>query len=114
MESRVNFETLKTMTDGDIEFEKNLLAAFLTSAEECLDKLNAAIVTDDETLWRQQAHALKGNCYILGADMLGGLCATAQADWRADSKDKESMFKEIKSEFEAVRIAVDEHQKNLC
>jgi len=106
MEPPVNFDNLRNITGGDASVEATLFGFFFESAEECMQKLHEALAANDESAWRQNAHAFKGICLNLGALPLGALCSQAQGDFRATAEEKQAMILAIESEFLRVRDAV--------
>lgn len=111
MAASVNFDNLRSITDGDAEIEAVLFASFLSAARTCFDKMSVALTSGDEVQWRQQAHAFKGVCMNLGANPLSELCAKAQMDWRAPEDDKRAMLQSIENEMVNVRRILDQQAK---
>ncbi|MDD2325348.1 MAG: hypothetical protein PHW63_05015 [Alphaproteobacteria bacterium] len=103
MTDPVNLDNLHEMTGGDSELEKELFTVYLGSAEECLTALHANQGAGGEETWRTQAHAWKGMSLNLGAEKLGGLCATAQMNHLAPPDEKAKMLAEIEAEFAQVK-----------
>lgn len=69
-------EHLLQMTDGDVEFEHELLATYRASAQNILARLRAAVSSGDVTQVMREAHALKGASLNVGATAMGK-CAGA-------------------------------------
>ena len=69
-------EHLLEMTDGDPEFEHELLATFRASAQNILARLRAALHSGVSTQIMREAHALKGASVNVGA-MAISRCAGA-------------------------------------
>jgi len=72
----IDLEALRETTDGDPEFERELLDVFVRSGDAALAELLAALGRNDLPTVRRQAHALKGASASLRAR---ALAARAQA-----------------------------------
>ncbi|MDX2028091.1 MAG: Hpt domain-containing protein [Alphaproteobacteria bacterium] len=103
MEQPINFDNLRTITDGDPVLESELFQVFLESSQTCLKGLQAACDVNDEGAWRREAHAFKGLCLNLGAEPLAVLCKTAQEDCGALPDEKQAMLVAMKSELARVQ-----------
>lgn len=104
MESPVNLDNLRTITDGDAAMEAELFRIFLASSHERIMGLRAA---GDDTAWEKEAHALKGICLNLGAGPLGALCKQAQDGCQASTDEKKKMLAAMEQEFERVRQFIE-------
>jgi two-component system, sensor histidine kinase and response regulator len=51
---------LKELTGGDVEFERELAQTFVSSGDQCLAEIIAALKTNDFDTVRKRAHSLKG------------------------------------------------------
>jgi two-component system sensor histidine kinase/response regulator len=51
---------LKELTGGDVEFERELAQTFVSSGDQCLAEIIAALKTSDFDTVRKRAHSLKG------------------------------------------------------
>lgn len=69
-------EHLLEMTDGDMEFEHELLATYRASARNILARLKTALNSGSSTQIMREAHALKGASFNVGATAMGK-CAGA-------------------------------------
>lgn len=67
---------LLEMTDGDLEFEQELLSTFRASAKDALARLRAALSSGEITQVIREAHLLRGACLNVGATAIGE-CAGA-------------------------------------
>lgn len=59
---------------GDTEFERELLAEFLTSSNDMLSSLQGAVASSDAVQVMKAAHSLKGCSWTVGARLLGAEC----------------------------------------
>lgn len=55
------------MTFGDPEFEAELMAAFLADTASAIERLAAALATDDLPAARREAHSVRGAAANVGA-----------------------------------------------
>jgi HPt (histidine-containing phosphotransfer) domain-containing protein len=102
----VNFENLEDISRGDIDLMKQLLGAFMSAADNCLQFLQTAHEQHRDDDWKHQAHALKGVALNLGAEELSEICAHAQLQWHSSYEDKADMLKAIVAGLTDVRSAV--------
>ena len=67
----IDLEFFRTVTNGDKEFEKELLKIFIDGSKNNIAKIEKALVEADETAWAMACHALKGSSKSIGAFDLG-------------------------------------------
>jgi HPt (histidine-containing phosphotransfer) domain-containing protein len=107
VEEPVNFDNIRSITDGDTAIEAVLLASFLEAAQEYSRKLHEAFDGRDDERWRQHAHALKGASLNLGALPLAHLCGKAQVGWQDSVAAKEDLLQLIEAECSRVQNAIN-------
>jgi HPt (histidine-containing phosphotransfer) domain-containing protein len=105
---KLDFTNLRKITGGDAILESELFQIFLDSAHECLCFLQESVKTNDETLWRTQAHAFKGISFSIGADALGNLCKNAQEHYMLPLEIKKGMLRDIEHAFTLVEKQLKE------
>lgn len=76
-------ERLRTLTDGDAEFEQELIETYKDSAHSILVQLRAHLVDGDAGGIGRQAHALKGASVNIGADAISRCAAEIESAARA-------------------------------
>ena len=76
-------ERLRELTDGDAEFEQELIETFKDSAQTILVQLRAHLVDGDAGGIGRQAHALKGASVNIGADAISKCAAEIESAARA-------------------------------
>lgn len=103
MQKPVDLTNLRDITDGDSSFEKLLFDEFISSAETTIQELHAACLEQEQVLWHEKTHALKGISYNLGAFTLGDLCQTGQESDLANIKQKAIILDEIIKEYDRVK-----------
>lgn len=74
----VDLERLHEASDGDAEFERELVDIFLADSTERLELLRAAIEIGDLSAVRTEAHRLKGSSGSVGACGLYALSRTIE------------------------------------
>lgn len=109
MTDSVNLDNLHEMTGGDVDLEKELFEVFLTSSDECFQKLSTTTGAGQEEEWRTNAHAWKGMSLNLGAEILGKLCAKAQLENLLPTDKKLELLAEIEAEFDRVKKYLKEN-----
>jgi signal transduction histidine kinase/DNA-binding response OmpR family regulator len=70
----LRLDQLHESSGGDPELEREILAAFLSSAPGLLARMETSITRGDPALLAAAAHALKGSSRAVGAETLGVAC----------------------------------------
>ena len=63
----VNLVRIQETSDGDLEFEQELIEMFIEDAQEHLSVLKTQIAEGDVEMVRRSAHTLKGSSSNIGA-----------------------------------------------
>lgn len=102
--SCVDLANLRDITGGDKELEAELFDEFIQSSHEQIILMgdNTQEIPDNQEVWRQNAHALKGIALTLGANILSNLAKTAQQNNTMPSSDKLILLSDIKAEHQRV------------
>jgi HPt (histidine-containing phosphotransfer) domain-containing protein len=74
---------LRDLTDGDAEFERELLETFVASARVLLAELRAGLMARDASAVAKDAHALKGVSLNVGATSMAKCAAELETAARA-------------------------------
>jgi len=98
----VDLVQLRAFTEGDREFEKQCLGAFIKQSNENLQALNDACVDGKSDDWVESAHMFKGGAASIGAVILSKLCSDAQYLSDATADQSQSLFQKIKEEYKKV------------
>lgn len=80
-------EHLLAMTDGDVEFEHELLTTFRASAQRILARLRDALNSGIATQIMREAHALKGASVNVGATAMSRCAGAIEEAARAGNVD---------------------------
>lgn len=94
---------LRDLTEGDAEFEIELLETFAASARTMLAELRAGLMTRNAVSIAKEAHALKGVCLNVGAVSMAKWAAALEAtarDGKVDAIDLK--LEELRSEEQAL------------
>ncbi|HEY0683111.1 MAG TPA: Hpt domain-containing protein [Steroidobacter sp.] len=101
-------EHLFQLTEGDMEFEHELLATFRASVQLILPRLRAAVSSGDSTRIMREAHALKGASLNVGATAMGRCAGAIEEALRAgDMALAAESTRELDSEEAALWAELD-------
>ena len=71
-------ENLNLIARGDRNFVFTVLQQFAREAERHIDAMNQAVLSENASILRESAHALKGGALTIGARKLANECADAE------------------------------------
>ncbi len=100
----VQIERIQEIADGDLDFEKELIATFLSDMEPHISALYRLVVEQDAEGVRAEAHAVKGSSANAGAK--GMLELSNRLEIMGVSGEMESapqVLENLKLEFEQVK-----------
>lgn len=100
MNTPVNLDNLRELTEGDKALEAELFKEFISSANGLIKELED---NPNNEKWRTTCHAFKGICVNLGAIRLAEICKDGQEKSDAAILEKQSLLKDIKAEYVLVR-----------
>jgi two-component system, sensor histidine kinase and response regulator len=103
----VDIDALHELTGGDVEFERELIETFVSSGDQCLAEIVAALeVSDCETIGNR-AHALKGASANIQAHTLTVAASVLEHAAREGSvQDLEGLVHQLKTQLRAVNDAL--------
>ncbi len=81
----VDRDALRELTGGDVEFERELAETFVSSGDQCLAEIIAALKLNDLDTVRKRAHALKGASANIHAKDLSLVASTLESAARAQA-----------------------------
>lgn len=94
---------LRNLTDGDAEFERELLETFVASARVLLAGLRAGLMARNAAVVAKDAHSLKGVSLNVGATSLAKCAAEIEMAARAGSVEPIDLTLErLRSEEQAL------------
>jgi two-component system, sensor histidine kinase and response regulator len=83
--SEVDLHALRELTGGDAEFERELTETFVSSGDQCLAEILAALRVNDLATIGTRAHALKGASANIHASGLAAAASSLENAARANS-----------------------------
>ena len=102
--SVVDLTRLQEMSDGDREFEEEVLGVFLGDTRDRLQVLGNALVAGDVETTHHEAHTIKGACGNVGAWRLQALARELEMmDLSAQPEEAKEVYEEAGHAFEEVR-----------
>lgn len=113
-ESPVNLEQLNQISEGDVEFEIEVLQVYVEDISQRLDKIRDEIVSKDWLRIMGEAHHLKGSSSNVGAFQIQILAL--QLEELNHSQDSEKALKIIDEMFlklKAVELFIAEKSASL-
>lgn len=100
LDATINFERLQSISEGDKEFEQELLQAYVDDSRECLAQIKAAIADSDWEKLIALTHQLKGASGNVGAERMEQLCAEMEQHSRA--RENTTVYPALLKELEAL------------
>jgi signal transduction histidine kinase/CheY-like chemotaxis protein len=99
----VDLHEFQRITDGDQAFAQELIAAFLSSGEQQMNDMTAAIEHDDRGALAKAAHKLKGACANIHAQTLKAVAERMEVESAAsDAGTLNRSQLDLRREFERV------------
>jgi len=96
-------QRLRDLTDGDVEFERELLETFVASARVLLGGLRAGLMARNAVVVAKEAHSLKGVCLNVGATSMAKYVAELETSARAGVVESiEVALEQLRSEEHAL------------
>ena len=100
------FKNLELITGGDPALDIDVLETFLTTSREYIAAMHTAHRENEHDVWQEQAHALKGGSFNIGADGLGTICADAQVQTDVPDIVRAEILQKIENEFAELEQAI--------
>jgi two-component system, sensor histidine kinase and response regulator len=101
--SEVDMGALHELTGGDAEFEKELVATFVSSGDQCLAEILAALRISDFATIGKRAHALKGASANIHASGLSAAASSLEIAARKSSvQEIDELVQELSERLQAV------------
>jgi HPt (histidine-containing phosphotransfer) domain-containing protein len=103
VEPEVDMDALREITGGDAEFERELLATFVSSGDKCLAEILTAYRAGDFETIGKRAHALKGASANIHASGLAAAASSLESAARANSTAEiDGLVQELTEKLRAV------------
>jgi CheY-like chemotaxis protein len=101
--SEVDLEALRDLTGGDADFERELVQTFISSGDQCLAEILAALQAADFETIGKRAHALKGASANIHARGLADAASSLETAARANSvREIDGLVRELTEKLQAV------------
>jgi two-component system, sensor histidine kinase and response regulator len=105
--AEVDMSALRELTGGDVEFEKELVETFVSSGDQCLAEIVAALHVSDFDTIGKRAHALKGASANIHASGLAAAASSLETAARASSvREIDGLVQELTERLQAVNAAL--------
>jgi two-component system, sensor histidine kinase and response regulator len=105
--AEVDMSALRELTGGDVEFEKELVETFVSSGDQCLAEIVAALHVSDFDTIGKRAHALKGASANIHASGLAAAASSLETAARASSvREIDGLVQELTERLQAVNTAL--------
>ncbi|HEV7612156.1 MAG TPA: PAS domain-containing protein [Steroidobacteraceae bacterium] len=99
----VDMDALREITGGDAEFERDLVATFVSSGDLCLAEILSALKVSDLDTIGKRAHALKGASANIYAAGLAAAASSLESAARANSVgEMDGLVRELTQKLHAV------------
>jgi histidine phosphotransfer protein HptB len=110
---RFQKQTLADYSEGDHEFERDLIESYKTSIAEHLPKLEEALKTEDEKESVLHSHDIKGSSSYIGAEAVRFVSGKMEAHCKQKNmKEAAKHLQELKTEVKEVFILLDHYMKS--
>ena len=99
----VDMDALRELTGGDTDFERELVATFVSSGDQCLAEILSALRVSDLATIGKRAHALKGASANIHASGLAAAASSLESAARANSvAEIDGLVQELSARLRAV------------
>lgn len=98
----VDLKFLRSITDHDIEFERDLLKIFIASSENDIEKMENSLNDPSSNDWYNCSHSFKGSAASIGAFSLAKTLEYAQYHKDDPKEAKIKTLQEIKDKLDIV------------
>jgi CheY-like chemotaxis protein/HPt (histidine-containing phosphotransfer) domain-containing protein len=98
----VDLSILESFSNGDVEWEKELIGIFVAQSDKNLRTLHEQRMGDEPEAWQEAAHMFKGAAGGVGAQALSKLCEEAQL-FVGTARDRVALFEKISAEYARVK-----------
>ncbi|GAM27208.1 hypothetical protein SAMD00019534_103830 [Acytostelium subglobosum LB1] len=103
-------KTLAEYSDGDLEFENELITSYIGSVKEHLPQLEASLKKRDEKDSILHSHDIKGSSSYIGAEAVRFLSGKMEAYCKEGQLEKaEEYFDELSAEVDQLFILLEKH-----
>ena len=108
-QAAVDFTRIQETSDGDTEFERELLGVFIEDCEERLQRLEAAIAAGRLDEIKREAHTIKGAAANVGTTRLHEIATRLEALGDGSTPEAQVLADQMAEEFAYVKAAIGEY-----
>ena len=108
--SAIDFAKLEQITEGDVEFTRDLADTYMSSSDQILSNMRVSLVQSNRDALRKAAHQLAGASANIHAQQLHSLCRALEAAAPAASEtDLSIAIERVAAEIERSKLALREY-----
>lgn len=108
-QAAVDFTRIQETSDGDTEFERELLGVFIEDCEDRIQRLSAAIAAGRLDEIKREAHTIKGAAANVGTTQLQEIATQLEALGDGSTPEAQALAGQLTEEFERVKAAIGEY-----
>lgn len=107
MADPIDFTRIQETSDGDMEFEAELIEMYLEDAQMHVDNIGAQVSSGDGAQLKTTAHTLKGSSANIGAVGMQEVAAALEKCTNDDLSGGEDLYARLTSVFADTRKAFE-------
>jgi CheY-like chemotaxis protein len=108
--SAIDFAKLEQITEGDVEFTRDLADTYMSSSDQILSNMRVSLVQSNRDALRKAAHQLAGASANIHAQQLHSLCRALEAAApAAPETDLSIAIERVAAEIERSKLALREY-----
>ena len=100
--SVIDLEFLDEFTQGDLEFEKEIIQLFIDNSSKNIDDMVSALEDGDNDKWYKSSHLLKGSSGAIGAWSFMKLAENGQKAKDQPKSEKVKILDQIRKNHKVV------------
>ena len=112
-QTAVDFTRIQETSDGDTEFERELLGVFIEDCEDRLQRLVAAIAAGRRDEIKREAHTIKGASANVGTTQLQEIATQLEALSDGSTPEGQALTEQLADEFVRVKAAIGEYLETI-
>jgi len=112
-QAAIDFSRIQETSDGDTEFERDLLGVFIEDCEDRLQRLNAAIAAGRLDEIKREAHTIKGAAANVGTTRLQEIALRLETLSDASIPEGQALSEKLAEEFERVKAAISDYIETI-
>lgn len=114
MSEIINFEPLHSITEGDTEYELDLISNLIADCEELMGEMIQAFEAQDLEKFGSLAHKFKGSLLYVAGEPMASYVASLDKEVRRENKfPSKEKFEQIQKDFNELKDALNDHMDGL-